>query len=127
MINTGLEIEDLMKDEYKPSKTCPLRGPSGVKTCPLRGPSGVKTCPLRGPSGVKTTERELIVSEIVATVLQAESAYGLDFRAELARRCASFTAPEISDADLERMRAMREEFESRWRNLEDGSTLEVVL
>ena len=76
-------------------------------------------------------EAELMVSEIVTSLLQAETAYeGADatlFGGELRRRCAEARVrePTIDEDALGELRRLREDYEARWGRLAVGETLEV--
>jgi hypothetical protein len=78
-------------------------------------------------------EAELMHSEAVTTLLQAEDAYegiGKDqLHAELARRCRALglEEPPISEEQLRELRGLRGEYAKRWRELEIGRTLEVTV
>jgi len=79
------------------------------------------------------SEADLMHSEIVTSLLQAETAYqGMDdatFTDELRRRCAEAGLPALAIGDdLRReLRARRDETQVRWRQLAMGETLEVDL
>jgi len=76
---------------------------------------------------------ELMQSEIVTALLQAETAYvGIDpedFRRRLEEECAQhgLSLPAVSDAQLDALRALRSEYEQRWRDLPPGETLEIAM
>jgi hypothetical protein len=80
-----------------------------------------------------TGEVELMHSEIVTTILQAEAAYeGIDetsFGDELRRRCAEtgLAEREITDEQRRELRRLREEYQRRWQGLGVGETIEVEI
>ena len=100
MVNTGLEIAELLDPARKSSNR---------------------------------SEAELMHSEIVTNLLQAEIAYqGMDdstFTDELRRQCtqAGLAVPVISDDMRRELRARRDDYQARWRELGMGETLEVDL
>jgi hypothetical protein len=78
-------------------------------------------------------EPELMLSEIVTTLLQGELAYvGVgpdDFEGRLRDQCEEhgLPIPAIDDQRLHELRAMRDEHQRRWRGLAAGETLEVAV
>jgi hypothetical protein len=100
MVNTGLEITELLDPTRKSSNR---------------------------------SEAQLMHSEIVTSLLQAEIAYqGMEdatFTDELRRQCTEARLPVIAIGDdLRReLRALRDEYQARWRQLGAGETLEVDL
>jgi hypothetical protein len=78
-------------------------------------------------------EPELMLSEIVTTLLQAESAYegveAADFRQRLSAKCEEhgIAGRAIADEELSAVRGLREEYAQRWRGLGVGETIEVEL
>lgn len=100
MVNTGLEIAELLNPSRKTSNR---------------------------------SEVELMHSEIVTCLLQAETAYqGIDdstFTDELRRQCtdAGLPVPTIPGDLRRRLRERRDAYQARWRQLGAGETLEVDL
>ena len=84
-----------------------------------------------GRKEANKAERELMLSEIVTTILQAEAAHvglGEDvFEARLREHCAEhmLAVPTISADELRQVRALRDEHEKRWSELGAGETIEV--
>jgi hypothetical protein len=78
-------------------------------------------------------EPELMLSEIVTTLLQAESAYegveAREFREQLRGKCEEhgIAVRAIADEELSAVRGLREEYARRWRGLGVGETIEVEL
>jgi hypothetical protein len=78
-------------------------------------------------------EAELMYSEIITTVLQAETAcdglYETFFADELRQRCAEagLAEPKVTREDQQELRRFRDEYEGRWRDLGLGETLDVDL
>jgi hypothetical protein len=76
---------------------------------------------------------ELMHSEIVTNILQAETAYeGIDetfFNDDLRRRCAEveLTEPRMSNEDRRELRRLRDDYQARWLRLGVGETIEVEL
>jgi hypothetical protein len=76
---------------------------------------------------------ELMHSEIVTNILQAETAYeGIDetfFNDDLRRRCAEveLTEPRMSNEDRRELRRLRDDYQARWLGLGVGETIEVEL
>jgi hypothetical protein len=81
------------------------------------------------------SEIELMHSEIVTSLLQAESVYGSQgvddsiFPNELRRQCseAGLPVPAIAEDVCRALRVQRDDYEARWRRLGTGQTLEVDL
>ena len=73
----------------------------------------------------------LMLSEVITTLLQGEAAYvGVDegdFRDRLCQQCREhgIAVPAISDFQLRDVRALRDDYEVRWRQLQAEETLEV--
>jgi len=78
-------------------------------------------------------QAELMLSEIVTTILQAELAYvGVDpddFTNRLCQQCQEhgLAVPTIDQGRLRELRGLRDEHQRRWRELAPGETLEVAL
>jgi hypothetical protein len=76
---------------------------------------------------------ELMLSEVITTLLQGEAAYvGVgesEFRDRLRTQCEEhgIAPPAISDDELRRLRSLRDDYQRRWRQLEAGETIEVEL
>ena len=76
---------------------------------------------------------ELMLSEIVTTILQGELAYvGVgpdDFTSRLCQQCQEhgLAVPTIDQGRLRELRGLRDEHQRRWRELAPGETLEVAL
>ncbi len=76
---------------------------------------------------------ELMLSEIVTTLLQGELAYvGMgpdDFTSRLREQCQEhgLPAPTIDPARLRELRCLRDEHQRRWLELASGETLEVAV
>ena len=100
LVNTGLDIADLLAPERK---------------------------------ATLKAEAELMLSELITGVLQAEAAYeGFDpeqLRDELARRCEEhrLDVPVLSETDLSGLRRLRDEHRERWAALRVGDTMEIEL
>jgi len=100
LVNTGLDIADLLAPERKTTLKA---------------------------------EAELMFSELITGVLQAEGAYeGFgpeQLRDELARRCREhgLDVPVLSGTDLSELRRLRDEYQGRWMALRVGNTMEVEL
>jgi|SRR5882672_122704 len=79
------------------------------------------------------SEGQLMHSEIVTNILQAETAYeGIDetfFGDELQRRCAEggLVEPRITEEQCRDLRGLRDDYQRRWRELSFGETIEVEL
>jgi hypothetical protein len=79
------------------------------------------------------SEPELMQSEIITNILQAEAAYeGIEegfFGDELRRRCAEAGVSEraIGEEERRELRRLREDYEEKWKGLRVGKTIEVDL
>lgn len=86
-----------------------------------------------GQKRMNKSEGEVMHSEIITTILQAEMAYnGLNetfFGDELRRRCveAGLAEPRVADQDQRELRRLRDDYQARWRALAVGETLDVEL
>jgi hypothetical protein len=97
--------------------------------------TGIDIADLLDPAHKRGTKREaeLMHSEIITTVLQAERAYeGIDekfFTDELRRRCeeAGLVEPKITDEDRGVLRRLRDDYQGRWSALRAGETIDVEL
>ena len=97
--------------------------------------TGLEIAELLDPAREETnkSERELMLSEVITTVLQGEAAYvGLGehtFADRLRDRCNEhgLAVPTISNDELRDLRALRDDYHRRWQTLADGETIEVEL
>jgi hypothetical protein len=79
------------------------------------------------------SEHELMLSEVITTILQGEAAYvGLGehtFAGRLRDQCNEhgLAVPTIADDELRDLRALRDDYQRRWCELAAGETIEVEL
>ena len=97
--------------------------------------TGLEIAELLDPARKETnkSEQELMLSEVITTILQGEAAYvGLGehtFADRLRDQCNEhgLAVPTIAGDDLRDLRALHDEYQWRWQALADGETIAVEL